>query len=289
MRNRTRIYTPIELRKWEDIREGHELFNPKTGKTIVLNGPTYIEIEIAYQKYKCKRDLLCPDESKLAAPKTKVERVLAHVIETSAFNNDVRTAAKIGMINRSLQDDFIRYVPTSIMQRRDFVFHEDIVRRLLHDSVERCEFNMQEPSGEVIEIVMKFLSDRVKYVRDLTRIRRLKTLIKPNDMPRREETLKRVSNKFRRFHPCNRTIGEVVDTTLKLQGEEAIITPLYNEVKDCLYDFFDVRDEIAMFFARYVNAYISIMVEYAANRSFQQGLIGPIIITREDLYTFEQN
>lgn len=198
-------WTPKQLKDWETTRQdvaSPTLINPRTGKPIKRDGPTYEELETAYAKYSAKREAMLPDESKAAAPKSKIESALATVMDRTIQTGDRRTAAMLGMINKDLKAAYTTKTATLPAPRKGIELTRELVREMLQaarDSYQpfyHREIRMVPISDAKVDQIRLVLRDTMQQVREMTRTQKISVLLRPSDVKRRPDTIASVVNKF---------------------------------------------------------------------------------------------
>lgn len=285
-RKRATRYTPAQLQEWESIRTSETPFNPKTGASIKAGGPKFQELEQAFAEYKAEQATLAPEPEKAAASRDKIRDVLTAVMQETA-RRDPRTAAKIGMLTKDLHEDYQRTVRQDGSKRPSALFDHGITIALLEDALEtynrimrrnQSQYRLLETSEFVQRHLTALLNQRMKYVRDISRAQAVAKLTKPSDVPRTQETLRKVWSNFKRKYDEGRFkthVKRMIIADLEELGDqdEADFSPLYKTVMTRIYNYFDIPKDIAVFYTQYIMVYMKFMIYNAMNRYINRNYV----------------
>jgi len=293
-RKSTYTLTPNQLAKWQEIRKdtvSEFLPNPKTENghpKIKRDGETFKKIENLYEKRKLIIGKIDVDESKAALPKEDLEKVLALTLQHSAYSKDSRTASKISMINKNLNASYKRLVRSNEVKRGillDPLTTKELVMQSFlnyyYPSALRIkpaitELTLNEPTDDVIIIMMQQFMNRIKYIRNITRKYPLTTHIKSlktMQSPLKEETVDSVINNFKKKYTKESTlnfdiyekdiiINDTLEKFTKLYNKDtnAIVyslSPIEQKLKNNILNYYDITEPIAIFYTCYIISYIN--------------------------------
>jgi hypothetical protein len=286
--------TPSQLAKWDEIRKditSEFLENPKTANghpRIKRDGETFKKIELLYSKRKSALEKLKVDESKAALPKDDLEVVLALTLQHNDYTKDLRTASKIGMINKNLNASYKRLIRKS-EAKRGILLDPLTTKELVLDSYLNYYFIRERPRNpeytmtldkmddETVLYITQQIINRIKYIRDITRKHPLKNYIKPlkpMQTPLKAETIDSVIDLFEKKYTKETTLGmpgrnylykDIIKNTLerfeKLYNKDTntFIYPLTSaeqKLKNNIFNYYDIPEPIAVFYTYYILSYI---------------------------------
>jgi len=287
-------FTPTQLEQWGQERQStaENLMNPRTGKSIQRNGPTYGELEQAYAKYCGRKASIAPEPEKAAAPRDKITDALAIVMQDTA-RRDPRTAAKLGMLTTELKNDYLENVHPDTKKRVGLVFDDAVTKDMMYDAMKtyievtvpkqrngkpRVTYRLMEPSGLVMFYISNMLNSRLAYLREITRRKPVEELRKPTNLPIPTETFDSVWGKYLKNYKDRRSaIRYYVDYELQNTPlpDEASLTPVHAMVMHRIYNHYDVTKEVALFYMQFITVYMKRAFFEIMQRYFERRHINP--------------
>jgi len=278
--------TNNQILTWEDIRKdlvSEWLPNPKKMQAkIKRDGPTFLAAERDYKTFTEKKKGFLIDEKKATKTISKIEDVFSTVIQHSVNIPDARTSVKLSMINKNLQKALEK--TTNLTQRKNrtslltptlnILIILDIYNRYYEQEKQKnpeYQLILTEPNEIIQHLLMQEFVNRLKYVRKLTQkhISSEYVNVQTNNLPLVKEDLKYVLSKFKKYKQNRYTTNRIIDETIKLFNDiydsksktlKAPLTDLQKKIKENIYNYYDISEDIAIFYSCYLLTYAFITI-----------------------------